>query len=591
MTTRNNTSETPRYRERVEVYARSPKGRLLSGLYPEDKSIGVYGGGIDPGEDPVTAAEREFAEETGRRVRNLRLLDVEPLAQPWIGYDVSPKQRERAKQFPGGHKTYFLTGELGRRIPSIKNIDTETRFGDVRLRSLQDALKLQETAAKTMQDPHVATRLQRRLEVLQQLRDLGQKTAFIQLTSSIQKEAFAYPAAKYVLKGLQAGPIGRFVNKALEPGLRWLEQRTERQALERLQEALRGAVSGTYPGTIRLPSGQDLSVKTLQELGLELPATLKVSQQKIARAYQPEPSAADSSSRPYETWTYLPGQPPKHEFVMPWRKGAPLQQAYRTPKGHMAPPGAIPHFDATTGALQGFTYRISPNAEGWISGKVAEAHRLSRRMTFRGLQISVETDKGEKRHWHDPHEHKSGTTLMKHPYGYIRRTEGVDGDHVDVYVGPNEDAKNVYVVHQMKAPDFKKFDEDKCMLGFDNLEEAKKAYLAHYDKPGFLGSITTMPFEEFKEKVMKTYDHPKKIAEAVALVKQGLMRGIHRVPSAVERILPQAGKTVTQAGATAGQTTAGPAAGRMFDDIMQEARRRGSTQAAQNLGLLQGPWG
>ena len=139
-------------------------------------------------------------------------------------------------------------------------------------------------------------------------------------------------------------------------------------------------------------------------------------------------------------------------------------------------------------------------------------YRLSRRMTFRGLQISVETDKGEKRHWHDPHEHKSGTTLMHYPYGYIRRTEGTDGDHVDVYVGPNEDAKNVYLVNQMKAPDFKRFDEQKCMLGFNTLDEAKKAYLMHYNKPGFLGSVTTLPFDEFKEKVLKTFSHPRKIA-------------------------------------------------------------------------------
>jgi hypothetical protein len=142
----------------------------------------------------------------------------------------------------------------------------------------------------------------------------------------------------------------------------------------------------------------------------------------------------------------------------------------------------------------------------------AARYKLSRRMTFRGLPISVETDKGELRHWFDPHENKSGTTKMKWPYGYIRRTEGVDGDHVDCYVGPNERAKNVYIVHQMKAPEFKTYDEDKCMLGFLTADEAKKAYLAHYNKPGFFGSMTTMPFEEFEKKVKATFEEPKKIA-------------------------------------------------------------------------------
>jgi len=263
--------------------------------------------------------------------------------------------------------------------------------------------------------------------------------------------------------------------------------------------------------------------------------------------------------------------------------------------------------------------------------KVAR-YRLSRRMTFQGLQISIETDKGEKRHWYDPHEHKSGTTLMKFPYGYIRRTEGVDGDHVDVYIGPNEEAKNVYVVHQMKAPDFKKFDEDKCMLGFDTLEDAKKAYLAHYNDTRFLGSITIMPFEEFKDKVMKTFDHPKKLAaldarQALRLgkllghdstaslfqdiarqsgelgrgairsnpqtlqitaqgvkrlpltpspMKLGFLRGIHRALAGAERLLPSAGVTgeavAQRAGLSAAQA-AGPAAGRMHAMVPSMAPR------------------
>lgn len=145
--------------------------------------------------------------------------------------------------------------------------------------------------------------------------------------------------------------------------------------------------------------------------------------------------------------------------------------------------------------------------------KIGKARSLSRRITFRGLNISIETDKGELRHWHDPHSGEKGSTKMIYPYGYIRRTEGVDGDHVDVYVGPNEDAKNVYVVHQMKAPDFKKYDEDKCMLGFDNADAAKKAYLAHFNDNRFFGSMSVMPFEEFKNKALATFEEPKKIAQ------------------------------------------------------------------------------
>lgn len=144
--------------------------------------------------------------------------------------------------------------------------------------------------------------------------------------------------------------------------------------------------------------------------------------------------------------------------------------------------------------------------------KTAKAYKLSRRMEFRGLKISVETDKGESRHWTDPNNGEKGSTKMKYPYGYIRMTKGVDGDHVDVYVGPNEDAKNVYVVHQQKAPNFDRYDEDKCMLGLDSADEAKKAYLAHFNDDRFFGSMTVMPFEQFKKKVLGTFKRPQKIA-------------------------------------------------------------------------------
>ena len=144
--------------------------------------------------------------------------------------------------------------------------------------------------------------------------------------------------------------------------------------------------------------------------------------------------------------------------------------------------------------------------------KLAKAYKLSRRLKFRGLDVSIETDKGELRHWYDPHNKKKGSTKMTHAYGYIRRTKGVDGDHLDVYVGPNELAKNVYVVHQMKAPDFKKYDEDKCMMGFDSAEAAKAAYLHNFDDPRFFGSMSTIPFEKFKEKALATFEEPRKVA-------------------------------------------------------------------------------
>src|SRR5699024_10790837 len=93
---------------------------------------------------------------------------------------------------------------------------------------------------------------------------------------------------------------------------------------------------------------------------------------------------------------------------------------------------------------------------------------------------------------------------MKNAYGYIRGSVGADKEHVDCYLGPNEKAPNVYIVHQRKAGDWRKFDEDKCMIGFSSRKAARRAYLDHYDDPRFLGTITTMPIGEFREKVLAT---------------------------------------------------------------------------------------
>jgi hypothetical protein len=89
---------------------------------------------------------------------------------------------------------------------------------------------------------------------------------------------------------------------------------------------------------------------------------------------------------------------------------------------------------------------------------------------------------------------------MKHPYGYIKGTKGADGEEVDAYVGPKKDAPKAFVVHQHKE-DGTGFDEDKVMLGFKSKAEARKAFLAHYDSPKFLGPISAVGIDRLKELV------------------------------------------------------------------------------------------
>lgn len=137
--------------------------------------------------------------------------------------------------------------------------------------------------------------------------------------------------------------------------------------------------------------------------------------------------------------------------------------------------------------------------------------KLEGRTVFQGLPISIENDKGSVREGVDKATGKPWRTVMKYPYGYVRLSEGADGEHVDCYIGPNENAKNAFVVHQ-NDPNTGKYDEDKVMLGWDNAEDAKKAYLAHYDNPKFFGTMEAIPMEKFKEKCLATKGNGKKIA-------------------------------------------------------------------------------
>lgn len=153
---------------------------------------------------------------------------------------------------------------------------------------------------------------------------------------------------------------------------------------------------------------------------------------------------------------------------------------------------------------------------------------LKKKLAYRGLTITVENPAGSSRSGKDRDGHE-WTTHMQNDYGYINRTEGVDGDHVDCYIGPKDDAENVFIVHQRKAGDWEKFDEDKAMLGFESEKEAVDAYLKHYDDPRFLGPVTAMPFAEFKEKVLATLEKPAMIKSQIVFVKSLVQPHLRRM--------------------------------------------------------------
>ena len=155
-------------------------------------------------------------------------------------------------------------------------------------------------------------------------------------------------------------------------------------------------------------------------------------------------------------------------------------------------------------------YGTPVRLDGWALpsfDQIAAGNYKKPRLKWHGLSIAIENPVGTVREGVDE-TGAAWRTEFKHAYGEISNTIGADGDAVDVFMGPDESADQVYIVRQMKRKKWDQFDEDKCFLNFQNMADAKAAYLGHYDDPRFYGSIIAMPVAEFVVKVRATAREP-----------------------------------------------------------------------------------
>lgn len=139
-------------------------------------------------------------------------------------------------------------------------------------------------------------------------------------------------------------------------------------------------------------------------------------------------------------------------------------------------------------------------------------------MRWNGLELHIENEPGSVRTFRQP-DGSTGEKRVIYPYGYVAGTTGVDGDEVDVFVGPDAEVPFVYVVHARRKGKWAEYDEDKCMLGFASVEDARRAFLLCYDDPRFLGPVTTLTVAAFIDKVRATADGPAMI-KALILPKR-----------------------------------------------------------------------
>ena len=135
-----------------------------------------------------------------------------------------------------------------------------------------------------------------------------------------------------------------------------------------------------------------------------------------------------------------------------------------------------------------------------------------------GLNITIEQPKGSIRRGTDANG-KQWESEMHNTYGYIRGTESVDGDHIDIFLSDNPTEGNVFVVDQINKDG--SFDEHKVMYGFSDMESARQAYLSNYEE-GWqgLGSITEVKKEDFKKWIDSSKRKTKPFAEYTSVKTQ-----------------------------------------------------------------------
>lgn len=127
------------------------------------------------------------------------------------------------------------------------------------------------------------------------------------------------------------------------------------------------------------------------------------------------------------------------------------------------------------------------------SGNYAMGH-----VKLQGLDITIENPAGSTRTGVDKNG-KPWSSQIMHTYGYIKGSTAKDGDHIDVFLGPQAaDGQSVFVVDQID-PDTGRYDEAKALVGFADGQAALEGYLSNYEA-GWrgAGAMTEMSMPEFK---------------------------------------------------------------------------------------------
>lgn len=163
--------------------------------------------------------------------------------------------------------------------------------------------------------------------------------------------------------------------------------------------------------------------------------------------------------------------------------------------------------------------RPTVNAEPSEAQAAAGNYQLGH-VKIHGLDVSIETPKGAVRKGKDADGETWQSPPMPGDYGYFKRTEGRDGDKLDVYIGPDPVSPRVFIVeqHDLKTG---KFDELKIVMGARSLDEAVSLYAGSFDNPSLdrIGDVTEMPVEQFKD-WLKQGNGKRPVAKSIKNARQ-----------------------------------------------------------------------
>jgi uncharacterized protein len=233
--------------------------------------------------------------------------------------------------------------------------------------------------------------------------------------------------------------------------------------------ALKGFDSGVV--------GRDTVLKEMRERGRIVGTWTNITDEMIDEAaMEPPPASAEAQAQAME-----------QEAMMAEATGAP-------------PAGGEPEGGGSTGDRAYGLLRARAGDGGAIRPMTArdgfatvDAPTIT---NFQGLPLTIECVKGHKR-WPDG-------PAWPCDYGFVGGIPSAEGEDeaMDVFVGPHHGSKCAWVVNHYD--EHAQFEEHKVLLGYQNLDQAKRDYRLAYNRPIY-GGVVGMPVAELYE-FLKGFD-------------------------------------------------------------------------------------